>query len=80
MSTANLPTSLPIPLLETDRLLLRGHRPEDLDDCKALWGDPDVTRHIGGRPFSGEEVWTRLLRYVGHWCWLGYGFWAVARW
>ena len=78
MSTANLPTSLPIPLLETDRLLLRGHRPEDFDDCKALWGDPDVTRHIGGRPLSGEEVWTRLLRYLGHWCWLGYGFWVVA--
>jgi RimJ/RimL family protein N-acetyltransferase len=36
-----------------------------------------VTRYISGRPFSREEVWARLLRYIGHWAALGYGFWAV---
>lgn len=29
------------------------------------------------RPFFQEEVWTRLLRYVGHWAWLGFGYWAL---
>lgn len=66
-----------IPVLESPRLRLRGHRPEDLDDCAALWGDPEITRHIGGRPLTREEVWARLLRYAGSWFWLGYGYWVV---
>jgi RimJ/RimL family protein N-acetyltransferase len=65
------------PVLETARLRLRGHRPEDLADSAVMWADPTVTRHIGGRPFSAEEVWARLLRYAGHWAWLGFGYWVV---
>ena len=42
-----------------------------------MWSDPEVVRYIGGRPFTREEVWARLLRYVGHWQMLGYGMWAV---
>lgn len=42
-----------------------------------MWGDPAVTRFTGGRAFSREETWARLLRYAGHWAWFGYGFWAV---
>jgi RimJ/RimL family protein N-acetyltransferase len=66
-----------IPVLDTARLTLRGHRPEDLESSLALWSDPQVTRYIGGRPFSREEVWARLLRYLGHWSVAGYGFWQV---
>ena len=65
------------PLIETVRLRLRAHRPADLDVCAALWSDPIVTRYISGRPFSREEVWARLLRYAGHWLWMGYGFWII---
>ena len=42
-----------------------------------MWADPDVTRYIGGRPLSGEEAWTRYLRYVGHWAVLGFGYWLI---
>jgi RimJ/RimL family protein N-acetyltransferase len=50
----------------------------DFGDCAAMWGNPEVTRHIGGgRPVSEEEVWARLHRYVGHWVLLGFGFWIV---
>jgi len=69
--------SVEVPTLETERLRLRGHRPDDFANCLAMWTDPLVTRFIGGKPFTQEEVWTRLLRYVGHWAWLGYGYWAV---
>ena len=69
--------TLEIPILQSERLRLRGHTPEDYANCAALWGDPEVTRYIGGRPLSGEEVWARLLRYAGHWVWMGYGFWVV---
>lgn len=57
--------------------MLRGHRMSDFGDSFALWSDPSVTRFIGGRPFSEEEVWIRLLRYAGSWAQLGFGFWAV---
>ncbi len=65
------------PTLTTLRLSLRHHTLDDLADCVALWSHPDVVRHIGGRPFTSEEVWAKLLRYVGHWQLLGFGYWAV---
>ena len=66
-----------IPGLETERLLLRAHRLEDFAECSAMWGHAEVARYIGGRPFPPDEVWTKLLRYVGHWALLGYGFWVL---
>lgn len=42
-----------------------------------MWADPNVTRYIGGKPFTEEESWSRLLRYVGHWDLLGFGYWVV---
>lgn len=65
------------PEIETERLLLRGHRLDDFAYSAAMWADLVVTRHIGGRPFSTEESWARLLRYIGHWDVLGFGYWAV---
>lgn len=65
------------PVLETPRLVLRPHRVEDFEACAAMWADPLVTRHIGGRPFTIEESWTRLLRYAGHWTMVGFGYWVV---
>lgn len=66
-----------IPVLETDRLILRGHRLADFDALAAMWADPSVVRHIGGKPSTRDESWARLLRYAGHWSLLGFGFWAV---
>ena len=66
-----------VPRLETERLRLRGHRPEDFENCVALWSNEDVLRYVGGKVMTREEVWARLLRYVGHWMWMGYGYWAV---
>lgn len=70
-------TSPRIPALKTERLILRGHTAADFHDSAATWGDPDVTRHIGGRPFTPEESWARVLRYAGLWGLLGYGYWVV---
>src|SRR5260370_4504123 len=66
-----------VPVIETERLRLRGHRPEDFADCAAMWADPVVTRYVGGKPLSEEEAWARTLRCVGHWAWLGFGYWVV---
>ena len=66
-----------VPIIETARLRMRGHRPDDHKSCAALWSDADVVRYVGGRPLTPEEAWDRMLRYVGHWVWMGYGLWVV---
>jgi RimJ/RimL family protein N-acetyltransferase len=66
-----------VPILETERLTLRGHRLVDFVQCAAMWADPQVTRYIGGKPLTEEEAWTRLLRYAGHWALLGFGYWVA---
>ncbi len=65
------------PELTTDRLLLRGHTLADFDDCAALWAERAVVRYIGNQPSTREQAWSRLLRYIGHWQLLGYGFWVA---
>ena len=70
-------TTVEVPILETARLKLRGHRLGDFTDCAAMWADPEVTRYIGGKPLNEEESWTKFLRYVGHWSLLNFGYWVV---
>ncbi len=65
------------PRLETGRLILRSHRREDLDDYAAMWGNADVVRHITGTPASRADSWHRLVRALGMWLCVGYGYWAV---
>jgi len=65
------------PTLTTARLTLRAPTRDDFPDSLVMWSDAEVVRFIGGKPFTREEVWARLLRYVGHWALLGYGFWVV---
>jgi RimJ/RimL family protein N-acetyltransferase len=59
---------------ETERLILREHRPDDLPGFLRLWSDPGVFGFLTGRPLTEEEVWLRLLRHRGAWAMLGYGF------
>lgn len=66
-----------IPILETARLRLRAHQAEDLLECARMWSDPKVTQYIRATPFSAEETWSRLLRFVGHWTLLGFGYWVI---
>jgi Acetyltransferase (GNAT) domain len=66
-----------IPIVETARLRLRPHCIEDFSDCARMWSDANVTRYIRSTPFSAEETWSRLLRYIGHWILLGFGYWAI---
>lgn len=66
-----------IPVLETPRLILRGHRREDFGAMVQIWQDPIVVRHFHGEPLSREDIWSRFLRGFGMWLVSGYGLWAV---
>jgi RimJ/RimL family protein N-acetyltransferase len=63
--------------ITTEHLIMRPPARDDFEDCAMLWANPEVVRYIGGRPFTREESWARLTRYVGHWALQGYGFWAL---
>jgi RimJ/RimL family protein N-acetyltransferase len=70
-------SELHVPVLETERLRLRGHCVSDFPHLAAMWSDPDVTRYTVGKPLSEEDSWSRLLRYVGHWSLQGFGYWLI---
>ncbi|MEQ1951211.1 GNAT family N-acetyltransferase [Mesorhizobium sp. CN2-181] len=70
-------TIIEIPSIETERTILRAHRPGDFETYAAMWATPEVTRHIGGYQRTKDESWIRFLRHAGTWAMLGYGFWAV---
>jgi RimJ/RimL family protein N-acetyltransferase len=67
-----------IPTIETERLLLRPFRQDDLDEFAALNADPEVVKYLGaGKPWSREETWMQMASFLGHWELRGYGLWAV---
>ena len=70
-------TDLAIPVLDTPRLILRGHRREDFETMVAIWQDPLVVQHFHGVALSREDIWGRFLRGFGMWAVNGYGLWAV---
>ncbi len=71
------PIIIDIPILETPRLILRGHKLEDFEASVAIWSDPVVCRYFHGAPMTREDIWGRLLRTFGMWAAFDYGSWAV---
>lgn len=67
----------PVPLLFTERLMLRGAVAGDFEDSAAMWGDPEVVRHIGGQTRDRQDAWFTLCRMRGMWDICGYGNWTV---
>ena len=72
-----MPPLVAAPVLETARLRLRGFTLDDFSRSEAMWADPVVVRYIRPTGFTEEESWARMLRHVGHWVLLGYGYWVV---
>ena len=68
-----------IPVVETERLILRAHTLEDFSAFAAQRADPAVMKFIGkGDLASEEDAWSKLQSIAGHWALLGWGTWAVA--
>lgn len=64
-----------IPVLETERLILREPREADLDAMLAFNASARSGFLGGGAP--RQAVWRALLAGIGHWALRGYGFWTV---
>lgn len=65
------------PRIETERLVLRAFRAEDLEQLRVLWATPEVYRFIGGQALSCEDVWRRSLASCGQWPYTGFGYWIA---
>ncbi|HEV8590305.1 MAG TPA: GNAT family N-acetyltransferase [Pyrinomonadaceae bacterium] len=64
--------------LETERLVLRWFREDDLDDFCRMSRDPEVMRFLGdGKPMDTMFTWRQMATFMGHWYFRGYGIWAV---
>jgi len=73
---------MPVPVLTTARLTLRGFRESDLDAYAAIQADPEVMRHLGvgaaaGKPRTRDESWTGMALMMGQWALKGYGSFAL---
>ncbi|AAV96485.1 GNAT family N-acetyltransferase [Ruegeria pomeroyi] len=67
--------TLSIPVIETERLILRGPRESDFE-AFAAFGASDRSRFVGG-PFPRFRSWGGFLATYGHWALRGYGMWMV---
>ena len=65
------------PCLETERLLLRQFRDDDLDAWARITSDAEVMRYVGGSPLSRDEAWRSLGYMLGHWKIRGFGLFAA---
>ena len=65
-----------IPVLETERLRLRGWTAADFDVLVDFYADENLTRYVGGTS-DRWDGWRRFSAMAGHWALRGYGLWAV---
>ena len=66
-----------MPEIETDRLLLRQFKADDLDALAELFADPEVVKYLGsGEPASRAETDAALRSMIAHWERHGFGRWA----
>ena len=67
------------PLLETERLRLRGFMRSDFEAVYQMGTDAEMTRHKGGPILSRALAWEKFLRGPAMWPMLGYGMWIAER-
>ncbi len=65
-----------IPIIETERLVLREFRQETDFEPYANFYASDLTRFYGG-PLDRSAAWRAAAAMMGHWVIRGYGAWAV---
>lgn len=68
-----------IPVIETERLILRGMVKADFPAFAAIWQEPEVVRFIGKKPRPLTESWGVFLKIAGNWTIEGFGQWAITR-
>lgn len=69
-----------IPVLETERLLFREFREDDLNPYSQMCSKKLFRQYLGdGSLLSKEETWKSMSSALGHWHLRGYGIWALEK-
>lgn len=55
-----------LPVIETERLLLRPLEEGDLEPYAAMMADTEVVRYLGQEPNSREDAWRSMALFLGH--------------
>lgn len=66
----------PIPILTTDRLILRGPEARDFEPIATFFADADRSWGFGG-PENRNGAWRWFASNIGHWFLRGYGYWTI---
>ena len=69
-------TRVDIPVLETERLRLRGWREEDHAPFARFCASEATARFVGG-VCGPDDAWRRIAGQIGHWALRGYGSWVI---
>jgi RimJ/RimL family protein N-acetyltransferase len=65
-----------IPVIETERLRLRGWRLDDAEPFARFYADAEASRFVGG-PADYGAAWRLMAMEAGHWVLRGYGMWVA---
>ena len=66
-----------IPLIETERLVLREPRLADFDSYAAFWASDRATENGFGGPYDRNAAWDSFIGEAGQWTIRGLGSWMV---
>ncbi len=67
--------TLTTPTLETERLILRAPKPQDVDAYAAHFAS-ERSQYVGG-PKNAEDAWEDFAYEAGHWVMRGYGYFTL---
>lgn len=67
--------SASVPVVRTERLILREPRVGDLDAVAEFMASPRAG-FVGG-PLTRFDAWRNILMVCGHWMVRGYGYWTI---
>jgi RimJ/RimL family protein N-acetyltransferase len=73
-----MPGDIEVPMLETERVLMRGFTDADREPFAAMNADPVVMEHFV-QPMTREASDAFVDRITAHWCDHGWGLWALER-
>ena len=68
---------LAAPQLETERLRFRLFRNDDFPTYEQWCARMEIMRYLGGKTFDRIQAFRHMSYLIGHWHFLGYGYYAV---